>query len=407
MQAYHYTAIDQKGQVRHGHIEAATEAKARLHCQRRGWVIIKLDQGALSENAKYKTKPLPVKCLALFARQLANLLDAGLPLLTALQTILKSTPIKSPLYTQLNHLLYRLNKGESLQEAMAMSKKAWGAVFFSALCAGEKAGALPTILNGLAQWAEGVAHLQNKIITALIYPTVVLAFSGGMVLGLLLGIVPQFEGLFKTLLGANTALPPLTQYVLGVSQGIRTHPFIIINIGLITLAALYHGIQKPWIQKIKHLALCHLPLIKTPAQFTLRARLFKTLGLLLSSGLSLHEALELTSQIMGSSTTPLGRSLSTVLIGLRQGSTLGQLLAADPLFSQTSVSLIEAGEAAGTLPSLLEHLGEMEAQAAATAISRLLAGMEPALVVMLSLLIGGLIIALFLPVMELMGALTV
>lgn len=407
MQAYHYTAIDKKGHIRHGHVEAATEAKAHLHCQRRGWVIIKLDTGALPEKTKHKTKPLPIKCLALFARQLGSLLDAGLPLLAALQTILKSTPFKSPLYAHLNQLLHLLNKGESLKEAMSVSKKAWGAVFFSTLCAGEKAGALPTVLNGLTHWAEGVAHLQNKVITALIYPTVVLSFAAVMVMGLLLGIVPQFEGLFKTLLGANTVLPPLTQCVLGVSHGLRTHPFIITSIGFIALAGLYHSMQKPWVQKIKHLALYHLPLIKTPAQFTLRARLFKTLGLLLSSGLSLHEALDLTSQMLGSRTTPLGSSLSTVLTGLRQGGTLSQLLAKDPLFPQTNVSLIEAGETAGTLPSILQHLGEMEAQAAATAISRLLAGMEPALVVMLSLIIGGLIIALFLPVMELMGALTV
>ncbi len=403
MICYHYTAIDLHGGLRKGSMRAHSEQCIHTKCAKKGWRLLQLE--AIFETKVdnfFFRRPLNEKQLSQFSRELSHLLDAGMPLLKASTAILKNTAIKGTLYPGLSALVARLEQGEALSKIVLKYRQFWGTVFCSSICAAERAGQVPIVLMDIANWADSVIKFKRRMTSALIYPIVVLLFSMGILMMLFFFLIPQFEMLFSNLMGPQASLPWMTAMILKVSTLLRTHPVgvLIAFLGIVVLGLL--TIRFHIFKRIKIFLMYRFPVLCSIMQLHDRARFLRTLALLYKNAVPLHECIQLLNQMFIEN--PLfTRGLKSALSKLREGKTLSQVLYKNSLLPIGTVRLLQAAEESGRLSQVLDHLGEVEYEAFDDAMRRLMALIEPLLIVVIAFIVGAVLLALFLPLMDLMG----
>ncbi len=340
--------------------------------------------------------------LALFTRQLATLIRAGLPLLRALEVLARQEK-NQRLKAIMSGVAEDLRAGGSLSDALARQGRIFDRLFINMVRAGEAGGALDVVLERLADFQEKNLRLQGKIRAAMVYPVVVMLVAAVIVAGLLTYVVPRFKQIFADLL-RGAPLPPLTRAVLTVSDAVRVHWAVLSGVafvcGLAWQVGHRHAIGRRWLDRLA----LHLPVFGELALKSVVARFSRTLGTLLSSGVPILPALLITRDTCGN--TEVAGAIGLVHDRVKEGDPVARPLEGTRVFPPMVASLIDVGEHTGQLPEMLGKVADIYDGEVDDAVAGLSSLLEPALVVFLAAVVGVIVVALFLPLVRIVQLLS-
>ena len=413
MPQFLYTAMDSNGKERKGKIDSPSEeqAAAALKKQNLYPTSIKPAKGAKAAPAKkggsagkkkkggsglnmtIGTPVIKRKQLTIFTRQLAILLDAGLPLIRSLRTLERQS--KDPIVKMvLGETADAVETGATFSEALAKNPKSFDKLFLNMIRAGEAAGAMETILNRLANFMESAARIAGKVKSAMIYPVVVLIVAGGVTVGLMVFIVPNFTKIFDDLLEGEP-LPALTQWVISLSNMMKNQSLGMIG-GIVAFIIVIKIIGKTKLGRhgfdwLKYNA----PLFGPIVAKTAIARFSRTLGTLMSSGVGVLGALNIVKETAGNEV--VSNAIAKVHDAVKEGEGIAPPLGATKIFPEMVISMIEVGEETGKLPDMLEKIADTYEEEVDNAVGALTSLIKPLMIVGLAVVVGSIVIALFLP----------
>ena len=335
------------------------------------------------------------KDLALFTRELATLLQAGLPLEQALQTLrrLNQAP---PLLRLADELLEKIRGGAGLSEALAGKSDIFGNLYINMVRAGEASGAMEVVIDRLADYLERMAALRAYVAGAMIYPAILLGFSVLSLIILMTFVVPEFVPLFED---AGQNLPWLTQWVFALSTLFRQYWWGLLVVLTVAVWLIHKHLADPSM-RLRFDAWClRLPYFGTVIRQLETARVCRTLSTALGNGVPLLTGVGLVREVIGN--RRMAAVMDSVQAGLEQGQTLSRPLAASGVYPELATQLIAIGEAGGQLDTVLDKVAEIYDKEVQTAVKRLLTIMEPVLILGLGALIALIIISVLLAVLSL------
>jgi type IV pilus assembly protein PilC len=297
----------------------------------------------------------------------------------------------------------RIKSGGTLSEALAAHPRIFDRLYINMIKAGEAGGMLDTVLDRLARFQEKSLHLRGKLITAMVYPVIVLAVAVAILAGLLVFVVPKFQQIFADLL-KGAPLPPLTQAVLNVSDLVRQHTLVTLGLAIVAWVAFRIFRRTPAGALGVDMLVVKLPLFGDLILKAIIARFGRTLGTLLSSGVPILPALLITRDTCGNAR--VAGAITRVHDRVKEGSTVARPLEATAVFPPMVTSMIEVGEHSGQLPAMLNKVADIYDDEVDNAVAGLSALIEPILILFLALVVGTIVIALFLPIIRIVQLLT-
>lgn len=385
-----------EGKTRQGEMRAGTMDAANADI-----VLERLKQQQI-QASKVKKKPTEIhikigtgiktKEVVIFTRQFATMIDAGLPLVQCLE-ILGSQQANVHFKKVITTVKSDVESGSTLADALGKHNKVFDDLFVNLVAAGEVGGILDTILNRLATYMEKSMKLVGKVKSALIYPTVVLLVAGGVTTVLLLFVIPVFEQMFKDMGGA---LPGPTQFVIDLSNALQAHILEFI-IGLIALYVIFRLIKRTEKGHLYYDAISmKLPLFGPLLRKVAVAKFTRTLGTMISSGVPILDALQITARSAGNKVVE--NAIMYTRERISEGRTMADPLAETGVFPSMVVQMIAVGESTGAMDSMLQKIADFYEDEVDQAVDALTSLLEPLLMVVLGVLLGGLIIAMYLPI---------
>ena len=345
-------------------------------------------------------KKVSAKSLAVFTRQFSVMIDAGLPLVQCLD-ILGTQEEDQNFSATILATRADVESGMSLADAMKKHPKAFDALFTNMIAAGEAGGILDTILKRLSTYIEKAVKLQSQVKSAMIYPIAVVVIAGLVVGVILWKVIPTFANLFAGL-GAELPLP--TRIVIALSNGlVRFMPFIIV--GLVAAGwgfKTYYGTAGG--RRVVDALTLKMPVLGSLFRKIAVARFCRTLSTLLASGVSILEALDITARTSGNAIIEEG--ILTTRKSIERGETIAQPLKDTAVFPAMVVQMIGVGEATGALDTMLGKIADFYEEEVDTAVAGLLTLLEPIMIAFLGGVVGGIVIAMYLPIFDLISKLT-
>ena len=344
-----------------------------------------------------KRRSVSTKEMAIFTRQFATMIDAGLPLVQCLDTISKQAENKF-LKEVLGQVMQDIESGSTLASALGKHKKVFSNLYTNMVEAGETGGALDTILERLAVHIEKAEALRRKVKGAMTYPVVVLSVALGAAVFMLVFIIPTFARMFSDF---GAALPMPTRIVLGVSYVLRTFWWALgaaifgVVVGVKRFYATTAGKRK--IDGF----LLNSPIFGPLLRKTAVARFTRTLGTLMSSGVPILTGLEITAETAGNSV--VRSAVLATKAGIQEGDTIAKPLRATGVFPPMVVQMVAVGEETGSLDEMLAKIAEFYESEVDTAVDSLTAILEPAMIVLMGVLVGGMVVAMYLPMFKLVS----
>jgi len=339
--------------------------------------------------------------LTTFTRQLATLIDAGLPLLRGLRTLEKGE--KNPVLKKaVRGISEAVEGGSTFSEAMSQYPKIFNKLYVNMVKAGEVAGALETVLNRLAEFQEKAAKIKSKVKAAMVYPSVVLGIAMIIVSFLMVVIVPKFQEIFNEMLEGEP-LPPLTLFLLAISNAMKHHALEVIGAGIV-LFILIKMVAKS--QKGAYLLdamKLRAPVFGSLVRKVSIARFTRTLGTLISSGVPILQALLITRDTSGNQI--VAKAVEKIHDAVKEGESIVAPLEASKVFPPMVVSMVDVGEETGALPEMLMKIADTFEEEVDNAVGALTSLLEPIMIVGLALIVGTIVIALFLPLIAIVNKL--
>jgi type IV pilus assembly protein PilC len=333
------------------------------------------------------------KELMVITRQLAILLDAGLPLIRALKTLERQS--KNPAVKKvLGEAASSVEGGATFSEALSQHPKSFDKLYLNMVRAGEAAGAMESILERLAEFMEKAAKVAGKVKSAMVYPSVVLTIAIIITAGLMLFIVPKFKKIFSELLEGEP-LPGLTQFVMGISDFIKNDILTVIGI-LVGIVIIYVIVSKT--KKGKYVidwVKYNIPLFGPIVSRSAISRFSRTLGTLMGAGVPVLNALSIVRDTAGNEVVSNG--VQQVHDAVKEGEGMAAPLAGTKIFPQMVISMIEVGEETGKLPEMLEKIAITYDEEVDNAVEGLTSMIEPIMMIGLALVVGTIVISLFMP----------
>lgn len=431
MAKFEYVALDAAGQEARGVLDAASTNEAVALLRKSGYfptsvteagksapvavAVAKASKGsggatavAVAAAPKAKAKGQGIKffekttvegkVLMIFTRQLATLIDAGLPLLRGLDVLGKQE--KDPVLKKvIASISEGVQGGGTFSESLASHPKVFNRLYVNMVKAGELGGVLEIVLNRLAEFQEKAQKLRNKVVSAMTYPVIVLSIAVIILIFLLAFIVPKFEQIFKDLLG-NKPLPDLTRFIMGLSGSIVANWYIVL--GVVIAAAVgwkvFSGSPKGRVILDK-LAL-KLPLFGDLTRKSSISRFSRTLGTLVTSGVPILQALTITRETAGNSV--IMDAVTKVHDAVKEGESIVTPLEASGVFPPMVISMVDVGEETGQLPDMLLKVADVFDDEVDNTVDALTSLMEPLMIVFLAVVVGTIVIALFLPMVDLL-----
>lgn len=337
-----------------------------------------------------------------FTRQLATLVNAGLPLLRCMQ-VLKRQEKTAALSNALDDISESIQSGSTFADALTAHPRIFNRLYVNMVKAGELGGVLDVVLNRLAEFMEKAQKIKNKVISAMVYPIVVLVMAGLILSFLMVFVVPKFEEIFSDLLEGQE-LPALTQLVMNTSKGFGTKlPVLVAGIvGLIFLVKFLRKLDGPrfFLDGLKLKAPIFGPLVSRTAI----ARFTRTLGTLLTSGVPVLQALNIVRDTAGNEV--IASAVVKIHDAVKEGENIAPPLEASKVFPPIVVSMVEVGEETGELPEMLMKIADNYDDEVDNAVAGLTSVIEPLLIVFLAVIVGVIVIALFLPLVSVIGNLS-
>ena len=397
MDVYVWEGRSRKGTIEKGEISANNEAAVRMQLRRQQIQAIKIHTKPkdILKSLKFpKSRRVKEKELVVFTRQFATMIDAGLPLVQCLE-ILASQQENTAFKEILQKVKGDVEAGSTFADALRKHPRVFNDLFCNLVAAGEAGGILDTILNRLAAYIEKTMNLKKKVKGAMVYPSVVLSIALVVVAGLLLFVIPVFQKMFADMGGT---LPAFTQFVIYLSDVMRRY-FIYIAGALILLGvAFVRWYRTERGRIIVDDLLLKIPVIGPLIKKVAIAKFTRTLGTMLSSGVPIMEGLDIVARTSGNKT--IERAILRTKVSIGEGKTIAEPLGASRIFPAMVVQMISVGETTGALDSMLSKIADFYDDEVDTAVTALTSLIEPALMVFLGITVGGLVIAMYLPIFQ-------
>jgi type IV pilus assembly protein PilC len=425
MARFNYVALDARGEQSAGVLEANSSNEVVAHLRQSGYFptsVLEEGKGAPPKSANKgksiqaaskspakkkgaaapKSKAIKTKILMIFTRQLATLIDAGLPLLRGLNVLAKQE--RDPvLKSTINNLADAVQGGSTFSESLAQHPKIFNKLYINMVKAGELGGVLELVLNRLAEFQEKAQKIKNKVVAAMFYPIIVLFIAVAIMGFLLVFIVPKFQAIFNDMLN-GAALPGLTVFVINVSNAVKTAfwpPLNFLITGGILFAIIVSYVAfasskfgRRFLDTVKLKA----PVFGDLTRKNAISRFSRTLGTLVTSGVPILQALNITRETAGNSL--IGDAIGKVHDSVKEGESIVQPLEASGVFPPMVISMIDVGEETGQLPEMLLKIAEVYDDEVDNAVAGLTSLLEPIMIVFLAVVVGTIVIALFLPLIE-------
>jgi len=391
------------GQIIEGVYSADTEARLRHELEEKGLYVLSLQPKGAIAGVSFNLasqRRVPPREFLVYNQELATLLKAGMPLVQSLDLLKRR--VESPLFRSLLEDIHeKVRSGTALSDAFASHGDLFPRVYTASLLAGERSGSLDTVLRRYVEYAKIIATLRRKTISALVYPAILITLALGLVTLIILKVVPAFSE-FYTSFGAQ--LPLVTRIIVGVSDLIRTQLVFI----LVSIAALVAAVAL-WLRRPGHWAridrwLLRLPGIGPIAAKFATSQMARTLATLLGGGLPLATALEIASRSIGNHY--VAAQLDIVNTRVREGDSFAAALEARGVFPEVAVKMAEVGESTGALQEMLNTVADFFDEEIATNMERFITLVEPALLVIMGVVIAGLLLALYMPLFQLSSVLS-
>jgi len=425
MPRFNYVALDTRGQEATGLVEAPSSNAAISQLRQAGYFPTSVIEEAISSadgkearqraakmagvtkpRAKkgivlFQRKKVKSKILMIFTRQLATLIDSGLPLLRSLNVLAKQERDKV-LKRTINKVADSVQSGSTFSDALALHPRIFNDLYVNMVKAGEVGGVLELVLNRLSEFQEKAAKIKNKVVAAMVYPGIVMTMAVGIMGFLLVFIVPKFETIFHDLLG-DKPLPPVTRFVIGASDFLKNHGLIVLGI-VIAAITLYKFIGRTRggrlvIDSFK----LRMPLFGNLNRKTAISRFARTLGTLVTSGVPILQALNITRATAGNAS--IARAISQVHDSVKEGESIVQPLEASRVFPPMVVSMVDVGEETGKLPEMLLKIADVYDDEVDNAVAAITSMLEPIMIVFLALIVGTIVLALFTPLISIITGL--
>lgn len=393
MAVFVYKAKDAGGKGTRGKIIASDTQDALLKLRINYPIILFLEEDK-KKMVFQKSKKVSLDSLAQFARELSTMVGSGTSLTKSL-TILGKQFKEKTLSTIAHDLSAHIESGNSFTEGLKKYQSVFSPLYINMVAAGEASGMLKNILERLAVYLEKTASLRRKVKTAMVYPVAIIIVSVVITSVLILKVIPGFKDIFE---GLGGKLPLPTQIVIGVSDISRKY-FLLVAGGFFFLGmGILKLIRTPWgSRKLDYLKLS-FPVFGPLFQKVAIARFARTLGTLLKSGVSILEALNIVSKVIGNKV--LGESILRARDDVRKGKRLASNLEGEKFFPAMVIEMIGIGEETGELESLLEKISDAYDEQIDLATDALVSMIEPFIIIFLGIVVGGIVIAMFLPILK-------
>ncbi|NLH74794.1 MAG: type II secretion system F family protein [Verrucomicrobia bacterium] len=437
MPKFNYVAMDSRGKETKGTLEVANQNEAITRLKEMGFFPTKVVEAEKpKEKGGKKGKPAPAagerkkgkgininipflggkvgtKVMTAFTRQLATLVDAGLPLLRGMRVLERQE--RNPTLKQIiGEMAVAIEGGSTFSEALAQHPKVFNRLYVNMVKAGELGGVLEVVLNRLAEFMEKAQKIRGKVKAALFYPVAVLTVATVILGVLMVFVVPRFQAIFSDML-EGAALPGFTRVVLDIANAIKSRtillfdgppyvlpgPVIWIIVGIIVAFKLFVRWRKGrWLwDKVK----LNMPVFGPVISKVAIARFTRTLGTLVSSGVPILQALTIVKETSGN--VVIGEAVSRIHESVKEGDTITAPLDASNIFPPMVVSMVDVGEQTGALPEMLMKIADTYEEEVDNAVSAMTSLLEPVMIVFLAVIVGSIVIALFLPLIDLINRL--
>jgi type IV pilus assembly protein PilC len=400
MPVYLYVAQTKKGRKLKGELEAADERIALSQLKRRNLTVNKIKQKPkdIFENVAFMQPKVTKKDIVVFTRQFSTMIDAGLPLVQGL-TILAEQMENRTFRGILKEITRDVEGGSTLAEALKKHPKVFDALFVNLIAAGEVGGILDTIMRRLADYIEKSEALKKRIKGAMTYPAVVVAIAILVIAVILIFVIPVFEEMFASF---GAALPAPTQLVVNMSRFMKgnIHWVILALIAFVFVFKKYRNSTGG--RKTTDSIALKLPVFGDLLKKTAIARFSRTLGTMIQSGVPILDSLEIVAKTSGN--VILEEIIYEVRASIAEGQTIADPLSETDIFPGMVVQMISVGEATGALDTMLSKIADFYDDEVDTAVDALTSMLEPLLMLFLGGSIGGLVIAMYLPIFQMAAA---
>lgn len=428
MPKFSYTALDARGQQISDTIDAGSEQEAIQALRQKGYYPTSVVEGGKAAKLPGKAKggkapaaakggglkkeininipflekkTIKPKTLMIFTRQLATLIDSGLPLLRGLTVLGKQEP-DPVLRKTIGKLADTVQGGSTFSDALAQHPKIFNKLYVNMVKAGELGGVMELVLVRLADFQEKAQKLKNKVVSAMFYPVIVLVIAIAIMAFLLVYIVPKFEQIFADMLGGKP-LPALTEFVIGTSNFVKENILLIIG-GVVVLAVVYNLLSKvPKGRALIDATTLRMPLFGDLIKKSAISRFSRTLGTLVTSGVPILQALNITRDTAGN--VVLSDSIQNIHDSVKEGESIVAPLEKSGIFPPMVVSMIDVGEETGQLPEMLLKIADVYDDEVDNTVAGLTSLLEPIMIVFLAVVVGTIVIALFLPLISIISGL--
>ena len=395
MPTFAYTARLPDGALRSATIDAASREDAVLQLRRRRMAVVKVDEAGRKPQTGGR---VGMRDVVIFTRQFATMINAGLPLVQALD-ILSRQSENPALQAITKAVVFDVESGAMVADAMRRHPKAFTDLYTNMVAAGEAGGILDTILLRLATFLEKNDALVRKVKGAMVYPAVIMGVAGMAILILLWKVIPVFEEMFSSV---DMELPLPTRVVIGLSRFVNGYWWAVgavVGTGVFLLRRYY---ATPEGKLVIDRLLLKMPVLGDVLRKSAVSRFTRTLGTLISSGVAILDGLEITAKTAGN------RVISDAIMASRAsiagGDTIAAPLAKSAVFPPMVISMIAVGEQTGGLDEMLTKIADFYDDEVDAAVSALLSLLEPIMIVVLGVVVGGMVVAMYLPIFDMINA---
>jgi type IV pilus assembly protein PilC len=427
MPKFSYVAMDSRGKETKGTLDVSNQNEAIGRLKEMGFFptkVVEVDKTKEKTEAKGKGgKPggkkgaldisfnikipglsgkVKGKVLTAFTRQLATLVDAGLPLLRGLRVLEKQEKSRT-LKEIIGQLAMAIEGGSTFSEGLAQHPKVFNRLYVNMVKAGELGGVLEVVLSRLADFMEKAQKIKGKVIAAMFYPVAVMIVAVAILAVLMIWVVPKFKEIFKDMLPGEQ-LPAFTRFVLGISDAIANHTVVSGIAVAVVVAAFTAFIKTRFGRRIWDQFKLKMPVLGVVISKVAISRFTRTLGTLVSSGVPILQALTIVKETSGN--VIVGSAVASVHESVKEGETITAPLEASKVFPPMVISMVDVGEQTGALPEMLMKIADNYDEEVDNAVAAMTSLLEPIMIVFLAIIVGSIVIALFLPLIALMEGLS-
>src|SRR6476659_6843761 len=394
MASFTYTARDAKGELKSATVDATNREEAINQLKKQRLNVIKIDEAA----KKKKSCKVGMRDIVIFTRQFSTMINSGLPLVQAISILAEQS--ENPNLREITkQVVFDVESGNTVADALRKHPGAFTELYVNMVAAGEAGGILDTILMRLAVFMEKNDALVRKVKGAMIYPGVIISVAAIAITVLLVFVIPTFENMFNS---AGIELPLPTRIVIGLSRGLKSYWYLMIGaaIGLFVSIKRYYATPggKLTIDRL----LLKMPVLGDVLRKSAVSRFTRTLGTLISSGVSILDGLEITAKTSGNRV--IQDAIMESRASIAGGETIAAPLKKSAVFPPMVMSMIAVGEQTGGLDEMLTKIADFYDEEVDAAVSGLLALMEPMMIVFLGVVVGGMVVSMYLPIFDMVNA---